>query len=369
VAVSVPPTPPPTTPETSESRRSSGRAWLVLAALIVALALVTAGYLIGEVSGHRSSGSPDVESTSASTTDSSQRGPTTPTVHEASNEPVVAVAAALSPAVVQIQTAQGLGSGIIYDASGLIVTNSHVVGTATQVKVTLSDGVSMEGRVVGSDPSSDIAVVRIDPAGRKLTAAKLATGEPAVGSVTVAIGSPFGLSGTVTSGVVSAVDRPLANAADVTIEMIQTDAAINPGNSGGALADINGEVIGVNSEILSEGGGNNGIGFAIPIATAMSVADKITSGQSLARPVVGVEVEGDPSGAAGAYVAKVTAGGPAAKAGIRVGDVIIGIDGRAVSTPGAFVDQVVTHAPGQRSTLDVRRGTSMITVTVTYAAG
>ena len=145
-----------------------------------------------------------------------------------------------------------------------------------------------------------------------------------MGSVTVAIGSPFGLSGTVTSGVVSAVDRPLQNEADVAVNMIQTDAAINPGNSGGALANINGEVIGVNAEILSQSGDNNGIGFAIPIRTAMAVAAKITAGHSLAKPVVGVQVRNDPSGAAGAYVVTVNPGGPAAKAGLRTGDLIAG---------------------------------------------
>ena len=144
----------------------------------------------------------------------------------------------------------------------------------------------------------------------------------------VAIGSPFGLSGTVTSGVVSAVDRPVENEADVAVNMIQTDAAINPGNSGGALADINGEVIGVNAEILSQSGDNNGIGFAIPIRTAMAVAAKITAGHSLAKPVVGVAVRNDPSRRGRRLRGRRE---PRAarrpRPALRTGDLIVAIDG------------------------------------------
>ncbi len=339
--------------------------WLVLAALIVALALVTAGYLAGDVAS-RNSGNGGGGGQSANATSTSQ-GPTTPLVQGANEQPVVAVATALKSAVVQIQTKSGLGSGIIYNVSGLIVTNAHVVGQSSDVQVTLANGKNLSGHVVGADTSSDVAVVKVDPGDNKLIAAKLAASEPQVGSVTVAIGSPFGLSGTVTSGVVSAVDRPLDNGS--SINMIQTDAAINPGNSGGALANINGEVIGVNAEILSESGDNNGIGFAIPIQTAMSIANKITSGQSLVKPVVGVSVQDDPSGGAGAYVAKVTSGGPAEKAGIKQGDVIVSIDGHTVTTAGDFVDQVIVHTPGQSSTLRVNRDGQTITVKVTYAQG
>jgi putative serine protease PepD len=336
----------------------------VVAAVIVAMALLGAGYLVGQAQRtdqRLSSGALAATSTSI--------GETTPRVPAAGDQPVVAVASALSPAVVQIQTPDGLGSGIVYDATGLIVTNAHVVGTATSVQVTRANGQTLSGKVVGADPSSDVAVVRVDPGSSRLTAAKLARAEPAVGSVAVAIGSPFGLSGTVTSGVVSAVDRPLENEADVAVNMIQTDAAINPGNSGGALADINGEVIGVNAEILSQSGDNNGIGFAIPIRTAMAVAAKITAGHSLAKPVVGVAVRNDPSGAAGAYVATVNPGSPAAKAGLRTGDLILSIDGTTVATSGDFVNEVMVHSPGQRATLRVERDHVTLTVEVTLTTG
>ncbi len=365
-AAVAPPTPPPRAPEPKSTRttgRASGTGWLVVAAVIVAMALLGAGYLVGQAERNdQDSSSGALAATSTSV------GPTTPRVPAAGEQPVVAVASALSPAVVQIQTPSGLGSGIVYDARGLIVTNAHVVGTATSVQVTRANGQTLSGKVVGADPSSDVAVVRVDPGSSRLTAAKLASAEPAVGSVAVAIGSPFGLSGTVTSGVVSAVDRPLENEADVAVNMIQTDAAINPGNSGGALADINGEVIGVNAEILSQSGDNNGIGFAIPIRTAMAVAAKITAGHSLAKPVVGVAVRNDPSGAAGAYVVTVTPGGPGAKAGLRTGDLIVSIDGTAAATSGDFVNEVMAYSPGQRATLRVERGHTTLTIEVTLAA-
>jgi putative serine protease PepD len=359
-AASVPPTPPPSSPS-FPPRRSGGRVWLVLAALIVALALVTAGYLAGDVASRNNDSGALGDPASATST---SQGPTTPLVQGSSSQPVVAVATALKSAVVQIQTQSGLGSGIIYNGSGLIVTNAHVVGSSTDVQVTLANGKNLDGHVVGADPGSDVAVVRVDPGDSKLVAAKLATTEPQVGSVTVAIGSPFGLSGTVTSGVVSAVDRPLDNGS--SINMIQTDAAINPGNSGGALANINGEVIGVNAEILSESGDNNGIGFAIPIQTAMAIATKITSGQSLVKPAVGVSVQDDPNGSEGAYVAKVTPGGPADKAGVKQGDLIVALDGHDITSAGDFVDQVIGHAPGQSSVVQVQRDGKVINLTVTY---
>ncbi len=329
----------------------------------MAVALLGAGYLVGQAERR----DPDAGALAATST--SAAGSTTPEVPASGDQPVVAVARALGRAVVQIQTGEGLGSGIVYDPSGLIVTNAHVVGTATHVQVTRSNGQTSSGTVVGADPSTDVAVVRVSPGSTPLVAAKLSTAEPAVGSVAVAIGSPFGLSGTVTSGVVSAVDRPLANEADVAVNMIQTDAAINPGNSGGALADVHGEVIGVNAEILSQSGDNNGIGFAIPIRTAMAVAAKITSGRSLAKPVVGLQVRDDPAGQPGAYVVGVDPGGPAAQAGLRTGDRIVAVDGVVVATSGDFLAEVQVHTPGQRATLGIARGDATLTVPVTFTTG
>ena len=364
-AGSVPPTPPPAVPEPAGSARPKGRGWLVAGAIVAAAALLTAGFLGRDVVDRRdASTTAAISGTNTSTTDN---GPTTPIVPSSGDEPVVAVAKALTPAVVQIQTSEGLGSGVIYDSNGLIVTNAHVVGTAKTVQVNLYDGSKLEGTVQGSDTSSDIAVVKVDSGSKKLTAAKLASVEPTVGSVAVAIGSPFGLSGSVTAGVISAVDRPVDNN-QATVNMIQTDAPINPGNSGGALANRNAEVIGINAEIYSQKGENNGIGFAIPIATAKSVADKITSGGSLARPLVGVSIKDDPNGATGAFIAEVQAGGAADKAGLQVGDIITSVNGTAIATADEFRGTVGTFSPGQTITLEVQRDGNTVQVDVTLGS-
>lgn len=363
-AGSVPPTPPPAEPAPAAAR-PKGRGWLMAGAIVAAAALLTAGFLGRDVVDRRdSTPTAAINGTNTSTTDN---GPTTPVVPATGDEPVVAVAKALTPAVVQIQTSEGLGSGVIYDSSGLIVTNAHVVGTAKTVQVNLYDGSKLQGTVEGSDTSSDIAVVKVDSGSKKLTAAKLATAEPTVGAVAVAIGSPFGLSGSVTAGVVSAIDRPVDNN-QATVNMIQTDAPINPGNSGGALANRNAEVIGINAEIYSQKGENNGIGFAIPIATAKSVADKITSGGSLARPLVGVSIKDDPNGATGAFIAEVQSGGAADKAGLQVGDIITSVNGTAIATADEFRGTVGTFSPGQTITLEVQRDGKTIQVDVTLGS-
>ena len=235
------------------------------------------------------------------------------------------------------------------------------------MQVNLYDGSKLEGTVQGSDTSSDIAVVKVDSGSKKLTAAKLADGEPTVGSVAVAIGSPFGLSGSVTAGVISAIDRPVDNN-QATVNMIQTDAPINPGNSGGALANRNAEVIGINAEIYSQKGENNGIGFAIPIGTAKTVADKITSGGSLARPLVGVSIKDDPNGATGAFIAEVQSGGAAEKAGLQVGDIVTSVNGSAIATADEFRGTVGSFSPGETITLQVQRAGQTIKVDVTLGS-
>ncbi|HEY5156095.1 MAG TPA: trypsin-like peptidase domain-containing protein, partial [Acidimicrobiales bacterium] len=364
-AGSVPPTPPPVAATPTGSTRPKGRGWIMAGAIVAAAALLTAGFLGRDVVDRRdASSNAAISGTNTSTTNN---GPTTPVVPSSGDEPVVAVAKALTPAVVQIQTTEGLGSGVIYDSNGLIVTNAHVVGTAKTVQVNLYDGSKLQGTVEGSDTSSDIAVVKVDAGPKKLTAAKLATAEPVVGTVAVAIGSPFGLSGSVTAGVVSAVDRPVDNN-QATVNMIQTDAPINPGNSGGALANRNAEVIGINAEIYSQKGENNGIGFAIPINTAKTVADKLTSGGSLARPLVGVSIKDDPNGAGGALIAEIQSGGAAEKAGLQVGDIVTSVDGSPIATADEFRGKVGTFSPGETITLEVTRNGSTVKVDVTLGS-
>lgn len=265
------------------------------------------------------------------------------------------VAKALSPSVVQIETENGLGSGVVYDEDGLILTAAHVVEGFEDVTVRLADGRRVDGRVVGSDRATDVAVVRaVD---ESLPVARLGVGEPvAVGQLAVAIGSPFGLDGSVTSGVVSAIDRsvPINDGAS-TASMIQTDASINPGNSGGALADRHGTVIGINDLIRTESGVNSGVGFAIPIDIAASVADSLVKGAKPRLGFLGVTGTEPTGGPAGALITEVLAGTPAEAAGVERGDLIIGVDGRPIEDMSALGARIRLTHPGTVVTLEVIR--------------
>lgn len=285
----------------------------------------------------------------------------------ASSDPVEAVARALAPSVVQIETGGGLGSGVIYDSGGLILTAAHVVeGSSGPITVRLEDGTRIEGTVVGADNRTDIAVVRVQRNG--LRAARLARGASLrVGQLAVAIGSPFGLEGSVTAGVISAVDRSIATSNGAAMTVVQTDAPINPGNSGGALADRRGRVIGINDAIASTSGVNSGVGFAIPIDLALGAADALVRGEVPTLGYLGISGGEPPSGAAGARVTQVAPGGPADEAGIREGDLITSFDGQPVddiSTLGVLVrrstpDETVgvqIDRQGRELTIEVRIG-------------
>jgi serine protease Do len=290
----------------------------------------------------------------------------TPIVSDQAAEPAAEVAKVLGPSVVQIENGQGLGSGVIYTADGLILTNAHVVGFSRTVKVRLFDGSVSTGRVIGADQSADIAVVDIDRT--DLTPARLAEEPPVVGQVAIALGSPFGLQSTVTAGIISAVDRPVSGEAGVAVNMIQTDAPINPGNSGGALANRRGEVIGINASIFSRSGDNSGIGFAIPIQTARTIADKIQRGETLAKGYLGVETRASTTdGRAGAQLARVLPGTPADLAGLEPGDLITSIDGNPVKGPTDLSARIAGHSPGDRVQLEIERDGQTLTVDVQLA--
>lgn len=350
------PPPPPRTPPASPRRSGGGRA--VVAALAVT-SLVGAGWIARDLAvddaaptlAAATSGDGDVEGS-------------TPQVPVGVDEPVAAVAQALSPAVVMIQAGDGLGSGFVYDASGLVLTNAHVVGGGDEVEVVFDDGSSVEGEVLGSDELTDVAVVQIDPP-NDLEVAQLADGEPRVGQLVVALGSPFGLDQTVTSGVVSAVGRAVTNPQGASVEMLQTDAPINPGNSGGALANRAGEVVGMPTLIYSESGENNGIGFAIPIQTALEVADRIVRGETLERGKLGVSTQPAADGSAGALVAEVESGSAADEAGFERGDVIVAIDGDPVKGSAELAARIQAHQPGDEVTLDVERDGETVTIEAT----
>ncbi len=347
-SLGAPPTPPPLPPRlpSASAPRPRHTALKVVGATVFAAALVGSGFGVRALTEDQSA-SPVVRSVPAAVS-------TVPNVTiDPTVEPLAAVAAALSPSVVQIEVSNGLGSGVVY-RDGLILTNAHVVGSDTTVTVRTADGAALEGRVLGTDTGTDIAVVEIE--GADLPPVALADGDPIVGQTAVALGSPFGLEQTVTAGIVSAVNRPVDNDKGVVVNMIQTDASINPGNSGGALVNRNGQLIGINTAIFSQSGENNGIGFAIPVQTARDIADKIVNGQSIARAGLGLSGPDEtPSGDAGAYVQSLVDGGAAQDGGIQVGDLIVAVDGSDVRSFEQLRGVISAYSPGDTVTVEVVR--------------
>jgi putative serine protease PepD len=279
-------------------------------------------------------------------------------------EPAAAVARSLGPSVVQLETGDGLGSGVIYDKNGFILTAAHVTEGSQSLTVRLFDGTALRGRVVGSDEGNDIAVVKVDRT--DLRPAKLALGaDLQVGQMAVAIGSPFGLEQTVTVGVVSAKQRSLRSQDGGGLEVIQTDAPINPGNSGGALADRLGRVIGINDSIRSASGGNEGVGFAVPIDTAANSAARIVKGEPIRSGYLGVSLDTPSLGRAGALVNTVEQGSPAEQSGLEVGDLIVQFGGRSIQSSADLAAQIRSVSPGQRIPVKVVREGKEQAVTVT----
>ncbi|NOX31178.1 MAG: PDZ domain-containing protein, partial [Actinobacteria bacterium] len=282
-----------------------------------------------------------------------------------SDEPFALAAALVSPAVVQLDTGTGLGSGVIYDSSGLILTAGHVVDNVDTVIVRLADGSSVQGEVVGSHALSDIGVVRIN-VDRELPFAALADGsETAVGQLAVAVGSPFGLDQTVTAGIVSATHRILSNGPN-NVPMVQTDAAINPGNSGGPLVNLAGEVIGINSQIFTESGDNAGVGFAVTIELAKLVANQIVAGEEVQLALLGVSTTSTSDGTPGALIQEVLDDSAADLSGLQSGDVVIFIDGEPIRGSSDLRAAVLVREPDSTSTLTVIRDGEQISLSVTF---
>ncbi|WP_235564651.1 S1C family serine protease [Modestobacter sp. Leaf380] len=303
-----------------------------------------------------------------------------------SREPgsVAEIAAAVTPAVVSIEVRVGesgaTGSGVVVDAEqGYIVTNNHVVSGAdgvdgAEIRAVFSDGSGSAAEIVGRDPASDIAVIKVEKPG--LVAASLGSaGEVVVGDPVVAIGSPLGLSGTVTTGIVSALDRPVRLSGEGTdtnavISAVQTDAPINPGNSGGALVDGTGAVIGINTAIASLGGngttgGSIGLGFAIPIDTVRGIAEQLIATGSAVHASLGVQARSVSDGTRdGALVVNVEPGSPAAEAGIAEQDVLIAVDGEPVGSSEELVVAIDRRAPGDTVTVELVRAGAGSSTTV-----
>jgi S1-C subfamily serine protease len=344
----------------SEDRRSNFLAAL-FGALVVALPL--GGLAIGGAfdSGDSVALAPAVTTPTAA--------PTTPVAPARSATDVSALYERVSPGVVSVETRSGTGaatgSGFVLDGDGYILTNDHVIDGADRVRVRFRDGGPISARVVNADPSTDLALLKIASGDRKLTPLALGSSSALkVGQPAIAIGNPYGLQGTLTTGVVSALGRSITAPNNFPIDnVVQTDAAINPGNSGGPLLDAGGRVVGVNAQIATNTGSNDGVGFAIPIDTAKRVLPQLKAGHAIKRPYLGVST-GDADTGTGAVVGGIVAGGPADHAGLRTGDRIVAIGDRTISTSTDVVSAVSARRPGEKVAVRVRRGGSERTLTV-----
>ena len=342
----------------------------------LALIALLAGALGGFLGINAGGGSPFREVNLVSSTSTIERAP----------DSVAGIAQRVLPSVVSINTTTvnggGSGSGFVIDSSGYILTNNHVISDAVlsggKIQVTLNDGSTYTGKVIGRDASFDLAVLKIEATGIKA----LQFGDSdkiAVGDAVIAIGSPLGLSGTVTTGIISAKDRAVTTGDSATessfINALQTDAAINPGNSGGPLVDATGAVIGINSAIASLGSswqaGSIGLGFAIPINQGRKIADQLIKYGVATYPIVGISLDSNYTGV-GAQISKsgngILPGSPAQKAGLKGGDIIIEIDGKKINTPEELVVSVRSKNVGDRVTLVFMRDGAKKSVTLDLIA-
>ncbi|MEV5598882.1 trypsin-like peptidase domain-containing protein [Streptomyces sp. NPDC052496] len=351
-------------------------------AAVAAAAVLCATALVAGCSGPDSASGPgkDVASSAPATSPAKAAAPSVSTDLQNAYQKVVRD---VLPSVVQITTGEGLGSGVVYDARGHVVTNAHVVGEDKKFKVTTARGSrSLDASLVASYPEQDLAVIKIDEAPKDLKPAVFGdSAKVEIGQIVLAMGSPLGLSGSVTQGIVSATGRTVSEPSSgggtgATIaNMVQTSAAINPGNSGGALVNLSDQVIGIPTLAATDPqmgeGAAPGIGFAIPASTVRNIADQIikngkvtNSGRAAlgitGRTLVGADFEG-----AGVSVASVKENGPADRAGIEAGDVIVKFDGTAVRTMQALSEALASHKPGDKVDVTVDRDGSEKTVKVT----
>jgi putative serine protease PepD len=359
----------PADPDAAPRPRRRGRvaAFATLAVLVVGGAAFAAGALLDNDDGAKGVARPAALPSVSSK-------PITPTRGQTRAGTIYARA---SPAVVSIRTGSGSGTGFLIDRNGTLVTNDHVVETATTVQVKFgTDGRTIQGAVKGVDASSDLAVVHIDPATIPSGTKPLEFADSrgvSVGDVAIAIGNPFGLDRTVTEGIVSSLGRTLRAPNGFQIDdVIQTDAAINPGNSGGPLLDDGGKVIGVNSQIATNGvsSGNVGIGFAVPSNTVRQVVPGLKLGKTVSHAWLGVQIGtpnlASPSApASGAEISEVTTGGPAEDAGLQAGDVVTAIDGQPIDDSTDLSSYVNMKAPGDKIKLTVHRNGQTEQVDVT----
>ncbi len=361
---------PPFPARTQPGRPARGMRIAAIVGLTVILAVVFGtGLFAGWVYGTRNTGS------------LSGSAPATTTVTgnalDAAREAVVEK---VRPAVVQINVvtsnAEGIGSGVILDSRGYIVTNNHVVTGAQSIQVTLFDGTSLVAQLVGADPLDDLAVVKVTPTTKLIAATLGDSSKLHVGQEVLAIGNPLGITQTVTSGIVSALDRAVSSIPDA----IQTDAAINPGNSGGALVDLQGKLVGIPTLSAIDPQFQtpaNGVGFAIPSnRVQLIVPQLIESGKvtHTGRAAMGVQVTSVDAAlsaqnnlpvTSGALIVKVSTGSPSAAAGLKAGDIIVQVGTHPVADVAAFANALLTMSPGQKIAIHVYRGNQQLTLNVT----
>ena len=359
-------------PAAQTSRRRSRLASLIAVAALTALVIGgAAGY--GAATLARRSEAPASTTASPSGLPGVTRTPVAPAPPNANT---VEVAKRVLPATVMIQAGRGTGSGFLIDRDGRIVTNNHVVADATggsRIRVVLSDGRRLNAVLVGRSPSYDLAVIRVSGVASVQPLELGDSNQIQVGEPVIAVGSPLGLPGTVTEGIISAQHRPVmvsegaaADSPTAYINAIQTDASINPGNSGGPLVDAGGRVIGVNSAILTFAASRNiGLGFAIPINQVATIADLLIKNGKATYPVIGANVQDVSSGVA---LSAVDAQGPAGKAGLKAGDLITGLDGQPVGTMEELIVSIRTHRPGEVVVLDYTRGSQPGQVRITLGS-
>ena len=399
-----PPAQPPTTPPSTPERpgRGGGRRRVVDMGVAALVAAVVAGGTTAGVMAATDNGPAAATSSSSAGSGSGASGGTSQApVPQVAGQPVSwnKVAQAVEPSVVAIsnrsQFSLSEGSGVVLDAKGHVLTNNHVVAGASQggsLTVTLNDGRSYQATVVGTDPSTDLAVILMKGA-TDLSPATLGDSDAVqVGAPVMAVGNPLGLAGTVTTGIVSALDRPVTTSDEssgglaaqgggtpVVTNAIQTDAAVNPGNSGGALVDASGRVIGITSSIASLGqssggqSGSIGLGFSIPINEAKSIADQLLADGKAQHPFLGITLKDGAvsQGAAqrqAATVVEVSSGSPAQAAGLKSGDAIIAVDGESVNSSESLVAQIRERAVGDSVQLTIVRGGQQQKVTAKLTA-
>ena len=379
----------------AQSAKPRRLAELVMVAALAAVLASTGTYAVTRID---SSATPAAQTRASSTTSAA------PVVQADASAPNWSVTAdAVSPSVVAITVTSGQGggqgSGVIFDTKGHILTNNHVVaagGQGSQISVTLNDKRTYDATVVGTDPSTDLAVIKLTNAPSDLKAIALGDANALkVGDPVMAVGNPLGLAGTVTTGIVSALNRPVTTsdqqqgdptqqqtAADpVVTNAIQTSAAINPGNSGGALVNASGQLVGINSAIASLGSssgsssqsGNIGIGFAIPVNEAGSIADQLITSGKATHPYLGVQSKDDvvadgSAKRASAVLTNVVTGTPADKGGLRAGDAIIAVDGNSIDGSLSLVAQVRERSVGDKVTLKIVRDGKSQDISVTLVA-